>query len=246
MAAIKLTWQILWILSLLAIPTAGQGVAQPAPMIALLTPTEGSIMISPIAVSAEMTLGEASLVRLEMTNGQNQTIARQLHRVNASTDDLFEYAASLPFEIPTESAPARLSLMLIDSQNRPLCLRSAALTLQSDGNAVFQTLTPSSPWLVITSPEPDDLISGGEIEVTGQVTPLTDNPVFFELYSNSGRILMTIQLAVEQPGTAVDFTLTIPYTIPAEQADALLVIRQSTSPYNETIILDSLSFTISP
>ena len=246
MTAIKLAWHILWILSLLAIPAAQGGVAQSTPMIALLTPTEGSTVVSPIEISAEMRPGDASLLRVSLTNEQNQVISRQLHYVSASGDEPFDYTAVLPFEIPTESSPALLSLMLIDKQNRPLCLRAAALTLESDGTAVFQTLTPASPWLVITSPEPGDLISGGEIRVIGEVTPLTAKPVIFDLYSDSGRILVTIQLAVEGPGTAVDFTLTIPYMFSSEQADALLVIRQSASSNNGTIILDSLPLKISP
>ena len=246
MTAIKLTWHILWVLSLLAIPASSAWVSESVPMITLLTPAEGSTVVSPIEIRAEMNLGKASLLRVVLTNGQNNVISRQLHRVSASDDDLLDYVASLPFEIPTESTPARLSLMLVDDKGRPLCLRSAALTLQSNGSAAFQTHTPASPWLVITSPEPGELISGGEIQVAGQVTPLTGNPVFFDLYSDSGRILVTRQLAVEGPGIEIDFSITIPYAVTGEQADALLVIRQSTSPYNETIILDSLPFTISP
>lgn len=246
MTAIKLTLQIIWVLSLLAIPAAQGGMAQSAPKIVLLTPTEGSTVISPIEIRAEMSLGDASLLRVALTNGQNNVLSRQLHYVSAPGDEPFDYTASLPFEIPTESTPALLSLMLIDKQNRPICVRSSALTLQSSGNAVSQTAAPVSPWLGITTPEPDDLITGGEIQVTGEVTPLTGNPVIFDLYSDSGRILVTMQLAVEQPGTAVDFSLTIPYVFNSEQLDALLVIRQSASSFNGTIILDSLPLKISP
>lgn len=246
MNAIKRTWQILWVLFLLALPAVQTGAAQPTPMITLLTPTEGSSVISPIEISAEMNLGDASLVRVSLTNGQNDVISRQLHLISASDDELFAYTASLPFEIPAESTPARLSLMLIDDNGRPLCLRSTKLTLQSNENAALQTPTPEQSWLVITTPKPGALITGGKIQVTGQVTPLTDNPVFFELYSDSGRVLVTIQLAIEQPGNEVDFSITIPNTVTTEQADALLVISQSASLYNEKIILDSLSLSISP
>lgn len=246
MNAIKVTWQILWVLSLLALPAAQIGRAQPIPMITLLTPTEESTVVSPIEISAEINLGDASLVRIALTNGQNDVISRQIHRVSALGDETLTYTGSLAYEIPNDSATARLSLMLIDSLNRPLCLRSAELTLMSNGSAAFQTLTPESPWLVITSPEPDELISGGEIRVAGQVTPLTANPVFFDLYSNSGRILMTRQLAVERPGNEIDFSIIIPYAVSVEQADALLVISQPASSNNEKIILDSLSLSISP
>lgn len=245
MTAIKLTLQIIWVLSLLAIPASSVRVSDPVPMITLITPAEGSTVVSPIEISAEMNLGDASLLRVTLTNGQNDNISRQLQRVSALGNETFTYTGSLPYEIPNEHAPARLSLMLIDSLNRPLCLRSVTLTLESNGSAAFQNLTSPSPWLVITSPEPGAVISGGEVLVTGQVTPLTGNPVFIDLYSDSGRILITRQIAVDQPGTEVDFSITIPYTVAAEQADALLVISQSASLFSEKIILDSLSLSIS-
>jgi hypothetical protein len=215
-------------------------------MITLITPAEGSTVVSPIEISAEMNLGDASLLWVALTNGQNDVISRQLHRVFASADELFAYTGSLPYEIPNEHAPARLSLMLIDDEGRPLCLRSVSLTLQTNGVADFQNSTPESPWLVITSPEPGAVISGGEVLVIGQVTPLTGNSVFIDLYSDSGRILMTRQLAVDQTGKKVDFSINIPYTVAVEQADALLVISQSTSLNSEKIILDSLPLFISP
>ena len=246
MTTIKLTWQIIWLLSLLVIPASQGAVSQPAPMIALITPVEGSTVVSPIEISAEMNLGEASLLRVALTTGQNEVISRQLHRVSALDEGLFVYSGSLPFEIPNENAPGWLSLTLIDSQNRPLCLRSASLIIHASGDAEVKTNESQAPWLVISSPEPGELISGGEIQVTGQVTPLTGNPVFFELYSEGGRVLITIQLAVVQPGSAMDFTLIIPYTVTSEQEDALLAISQSADAYNQAIILDSLPLSISP
>jgi hypothetical protein len=54
------------------------------------------------------------------------------------------------------------------------------------------------------------------------------------------------QLGVEAPGLPFDFEVTLVYTFIESFTDARLVVRQTLSPFNATVILDSLPIGVAP
>ena len=229
----------------LALLPPGTGTAENAPRIVWLTPGGGSRVVSPIQVSAEIQPEPDGLVRIELLDRQGQTISRQLLRLDADHNETLQaFTAALPFEIPGDEEGALLTLALLDAYYQPLALRSAEITLHSDGDT---QITPSSqpPWLTITAPIPMETVSGGNLVVEGTITPITQKPIIFELTTEKGAVIGSKQLAVEEPGNAQSFKIPLTYTTTITRT-VRLVIRQTIDPYSANVILDSLPVILNP
>jgi hypothetical protein len=216
------------------------GAAVDAPGIAWLSPGDGSRVVSPIPISAEILPEPGGLVRVELLDGQGQAIARQLLRVDTNGVGMPQtFTTQLPFEIRGEEEAALLTLTLLDAFYRPLALRSAQITLGAGGEALIEPAPQQAPWVTLTQPQPMTSVSGGALMVSGTVRPLTDNPIFLELLDETGRVIGARQVPVEAPGLPFDFEATLVYTFIESFTNARLVVRQTLSPFNATVISDS-------
>lgn len=224
----------------------GAGAAEDTPHIALLTPGEGSRIVSPIQVSAEIQPEPGGLVRVELLDSQGQAISRQLLRLDDVNGEPQAFTAELPFEIPADEEDALLTLSILDRLFRPVALRSARVTLLSNGDAQIEPYAGEEPWVTLTQPEPMDIVTGGQLTVAGTVTPRTESPVLLELLDETGRVIGSRQVRVDTPGGSFDFEATLPYYYIKTFTDARLVIRQAISPFNATAILDSIPIGAAP
>lgn len=222
------------------------GTAIPPALINILSPGEGSTVNTPIEFTAEIQPGGDGLVRVSLVDRQNNVLARQLIRIDANKQTPYEFLTHLPFEIPVESAPALLSLAIQDENHRPLSLRSISLTLQSGGTASITAPHTDVSWLEIDQPVPFESLSGGSFSVEGRVTPLTQKPVIFELITDTGGVIGSSQLAVEEPDEPFDFSIRLSYAFITTTRNVRMVIRQTTDPYGMNVILDSFLITLSP
>lgn len=246
MQNLRRTGLILYFILVLSLLTSKTGTALPSPLMTILTPGDGSVVTAPIHVSAEVQPGTDDLIRLTLTDQNNNVIARQLLRIEADNQSPIQFETWLSYEIPKESTQALLTLATQDTYHRPETLRSALLTLKSSGEAVIQSHQTEDQWLTITYPEPLDIISGGQFLVSGTVTPLTENPIFFELITDSGGVVGSSQLAVPAVGEPFDFEMPLSYAFITSNRDVRLVIRQTIDTYATNIILDSLPLTLTP
>jgi hypothetical protein len=212
----------------------------------LITPGEGSIVTSPIKISAQVQAQPQDLIRVKLVDRSGSVISRQLFPVNASGDAVLNFTTSLAFEIPRETADGLLMIAVQDSNNRLVALRSAALKLQSDGENLINLQSSSSDWLTITKPQPGEKLQGGAIDVEGTIIPISKRPVFFELITDSGAQIGWKQLAVENTGDPIEFNITVPYAYITQERDVRLVIRQADTFYGENIILDSVPVYLLP
>ncbi|MCB2214041.1 hypothetical protein KQH50_01475 [bacterium] len=228
----------------LALPRSSS--ALPAPSMSILSPGDGATVTSPIAVSAEMVPGADGLVRLALTDERNNTLSRQLLRVDSDLDTPIPFITALPFELPGPDMEALLTLSTQDIYHRPLALRSVLLTLTTSGEPQVASPPAGEPWLEITFPEPLDILTGGQFTVQGAVTPVTDNPVIFELITDSGGVIGSAQLAVTEPGETVTFEQPLSYAYINKIRDVRLVIRQTMDGYGTNVVLDSLLLALLP
>jgi hypothetical protein len=234
------------LLALILLPP-GAGTAEDATHIARLSPGDGSRLVSPIPISAEILSEPGGLVRVELLDGQGQAIARQLLRLDPDHNSPRQtFTTELPFEIRGEEETALLTLTLLDAFHRPLALRSSQITLRADGEAQIEPYQEDSPWINLTEPQLMDIVTGGQLTVVGTVTPLTESPVILELLDETGRVIGARQMPVEPPGSPFDFETTLVYTYIQTFTDARLVVRQTFSPFNTTAILDSLPIGVAP
>jgi hypothetical protein len=212
----------------------------------LITPGEGSIVTSPIKISAQVQVRPQDLIRVKLVDRSGSIISRQLLPVNARGDMVLNFTSRLAFEIPRETADGLLTIAVQDNNNRLVALRSAALKLLSDGENLINLQSSSSDWLTITKPQPGEKLQGGAIDVEGTVIPIIDRPVVFELITDSGGQIGWKQLAVEDAGVPIEFNITVPYAYITQERDVRLVIRQTDTFYGENIILDSVPIYLSP
>ncbi len=220
--------------------------ALPAPNMTIRSPGNGSTVTSPISVSAEMTPGADGLVRLTLTDQSNNTLSRQLLRIESDKDTPIPFTTELPFELPGPDVDALLTLSTQDIYHRPLALRSVLLTLTASGATQINPPQYADPWLEITYPEPLDILTGGRFTIQGTITPLTDNPVIFELITDTGGVIGTAQLAVTQVGETISFEQPMSYGFITTIRDVRLVVRQTLDGYGTNVILDSLLLALLP
>lgn len=239
-------WLLAALILTLSLALPHSSMARPAPGITIRSPGDSSTVTSPIAVSAEMVPGADGLIRLVLTDERNNTLSRQLLRIDSDVDGPIPFKTALPFELPGPDTEALLTLSTQDIYHRPLALRSVLLTLTTSGEAQINRPPSAAPWLEITFPEPLDIITGGQFTILGTVTPVTDNPVIFELITDSGGVIGSAQLAVTEPGQAVTFEQPISYGYIKKIRDVRLVMRQTLDGYGTNVVLDSLLLALLP
>lgn len=222
------------------------GEAQPIQPITILSPGENSFVTSPIHINAMIQPGGDGLIRLTLVDKNQNLLARQLLRLNAKGGSAIEFTTDLAFEIPTESTPALLILATQDHLHRPLSTRSVALTLLSGGEDDIQSQSDQAPWLTITRPLPGALISDTTIVIEGTVTPKNSKPIIFELVRESGGVMISKQLGVDQPCVTMNFSVSLIYTPNTDVEDIRLVIRQTAQDLGVNVILDSLPIRLAP
>ena len=220
--------------------------AQPVQLITMLAPGENSVVISPIEVSARVVPGEDDLIRVTLVDEDHTLLARQLLSLDASGEQAIEFSIQLAFEIPVDTHQAILTVATQDREHRPLALRSVTLTLAGSGTAAIQPAVRVEPWLTLTQPEPGEVIRSSPMIIAGMLVPVNNTPVIFELVNERGGSLVSKQLAVETPGKAVDFEISLVYPPDDEAQNLRLVVRQSAGWPGVDVILDSLLITITP
>ncbi len=242
----RLIWLVLSLIFLLYLLPPQRGTAQSSPEILLVEPGQGSEVISPIKINAQVDPGGDRLLRVTLIDERNNLLSRKLLRIPSTQNVPFEFQTELYFEIPRESTPALLTLATQDEYHRPQSLRSVTLSLQSTGQASIFSSVIENSWLTITQPAPMAVISGGAFQITGEITPLNDNPVFFELMTESGSIVGTSQLDPRNPGETFEFEIDLSYDFIYEQREVRLIVRQRSKEFAADAILDSMPVLLSP
>jgi hypothetical protein len=247
MIKILLSWLLLGILLITTLLTSRQDLAQPIKAVSILNPGDGSVVTSPIQLSVELQPGSDTFIRIELFNGSNVIIARQLQPILIDPEIPTTLDFSIPFEIPKESSDALLTVAKFDEFNRPQSLRTVFLTLSSTSPEVIQPSSrPGEDWLTIHSPSLGETISGGRFRIAGTVIPQTEDTIFFELITDSGGEIGNAFLTAGDPGKAIDFDLPIAYSYITTPRDVRPVIRQTSDEYQTTLIMDSLLLTLEP
>ena len=223
------------------------GTALQSPRITILSLGEGSVITSPINLSAEIHPDPCGLIRVTLTSRNGDLLARQLLVLDADKGTapiLFE--TNLAFEIPSDSTEALLTLAIQDFAYRTISLRAVLVSLTSDGEAALQPMLTKNPWLIIEQPHPSNTIDGGQVLITGSVMPVSDNPIIFEMIDDTSRVIGSSQLSVETPDHILNFEVPLYYTYITKLTDVRLVVQQRIYPYNEIAILDSLQLSVTP
>jgi hypothetical protein len=131
---------------------------------------------------------------------------------------------SIPFEIRAAAEVGRITVSTTDEVGRIQSLKSVRVLLLSSGNnEITPPGNPSEP-VGVFAPLPGESVSGGVLNIRGDVWPFNLNPVIFELVGPEGRSMGLRIINVDHLNPQM-FETTIPYNV-AEPTLARLVIRQ--------------------
>ncbi|HVN56031.1 MAG TPA: Gmad2 immunoglobulin-like domain-containing protein [Anaerolineaceae bacterium] len=205
-----------------------------------------SRVTSPITLLAQVIPGAGGVVRIELIGEDGRVLVREIERYNMPPGTRFGIGPDLAFEIPGVAEAARLQVSVFDPRGRPVAKTSVRLILLSLGDAEINPVDDFQEPFYVTSPRPDDVISGGAVSVQGRMRALNANPIVFELFDEKGQVVGSRQIAPPSTnGSYQPFSAEIPYSV-KQKTSIRLVIRQPDDGIPGDIALSSLTLTLKP
>ena len=192
-------------------------------VIQFLAPGPMSKVVSPITLRLNIKIGESERMQVDLYGEDGRLLSRTVKKVPTSNQGILQ-SVKIPFEIRATAEVGRITITTLDNDDRIQALNSVrVLLLSSGGNEINPVGNPSEPVGVIT-PLADESVSGGVLNVRGDVWPFSLQPVILELISPEGKSIGLRILAVENANPQ-SFETTIPYKV-SEPTLARLTIRQ--------------------
>jgi len=200
-----------------AIPEHNIGAVQ------FISPGPMSKLVSPIQFRANVISGESQKVQVELFGEDGRLLSSTLRKVLNTSEGAF-VSFKIPFETRAVAELGRITVSTLDNEGRVQALNSVRVFLLSSGvNAINPPGNPAEPVGVI-SPIDKEAVSGGVLNVKGDIWPFNLKPVIFELISPDGKSLGLRILTLDNINPQ-KFATTIPYKVSAP-ISARLTIRQ--------------------
>ena len=212
--------------------------------IEIFAPGPMSKVISPITLRMNIVAGESQKVQIDLYGEDGRLISRNVKRGVPPSGKGVPQQIKVPFEIRAAAEVGRLTVSTTDKEGRLQSLNSVRLLLLSSGaNAINPPGNPSEP-VGVFSPEPEEEISGGTVNVKGDIWPFNLNPVILELVAPDGKSIALRILNLDQLNPQL-FETTLPYKV-AEPTLARLTIRQEDDRIDGLFYLYSQEVVLNP
>ena len=187
------------------------------------SPGPMSKVVSPISLRLNIKIGESEKMQVDLYGEDGRLLARTVKKVPTSNNGIIQ-SVKIPFEIEGAAEVGRITISTLDKAGRIQALNSVRLLLISSGeNEITPAGNPSEP-VGVTSPLPEEEVSGGVLSVSGDVWPFNLQPIIFELTDPNGKSL-GLRIVTVEVTTPQIFETTIPYKV-SEPTLARLTIRQ--------------------
>ena len=191
--------------------------------IQIFAPGPMSKVVSPINLRMNIIAGESEKVEIALYGEDGRLLARNLKRVPISGKGVLQQI-KVPFEIPAAAEVGRITISTLDKAGRIQFLNSVHVLLLSSGsNEITPAGNPSEP-VGVVSPLLDEPVSGGILNVRGDVWPFNLNPVILDLVGPNNKSIGLRILTLDNLHPQLMDT-TIPYKV-SEPTLARLTIRQ--------------------
>ncbi len=191
--------------------------------IQIFAPGPMSKVVSPIILRMNIVAGESEKVQIDLFGEDGRLLSRNLKDVPTSGRGVLQQIR-IPFEIRAAAEVGRITVSTTDEVGRVQSLNSVRVLLLSSGiNEITPPGNPSEP-VGVFSPFSEEPVSGGVLNVRGDVWPFNLNPVIFELLGPEGSSMGLRIVNVDHLNPQL-FDTTIPYKI-SEPTVARLTIRQ--------------------
>jgi hypothetical protein len=211
--------------------------------IQIFAPGPMSKVVSPINLKMNIIAGESEKVQIDLYGEDGRLLTRNLKRVQKSGKGVPQQI-KVPFEIRAAAEVARVTVSTLDKAGRIQSLNSVHVLLLSSGsNEINPPGNPSEP-VGVVSPLLDEPVSGGVLNVKGDVWPLNLNPVILELVDPANKPIGLRVLALDNLNPQLMDT-TIPYKV-SEPTLARLTIRQDDDRMNGLFYVYSQEVLLNP
>lgn len=211
--------------------------------IQIFSPGPMSKLVSPITLRMHITAGESGKAQIDLYGEDGRLLARNLKRVPPSGKGV-DQQIKIPFEIPSAAEVGRITVSTLDKVGRIQSLNSVRVLLLSSGNnEINPPGNPSEP-VGVFSPLPEDSISGGVLNLRGDIWPFNLNPMVFELLGADGKSMGVRIVNVTSLNPQL-FETTIPYKV-SEPTTARLTIRQDDDRINGLYYVYSQEVLLNP
>ena len=191
--------------------------------IQIFAPGPMSKVISPITLRMNIVSGGSEKVQIDLYGEDGRLLTRNVKRVPTSGKGVPQQI-KVPFEIRAAAEVGRMTVSTTDKLGRLQSLSSVRLLLLSSGiNELNPPGNPSEP-VGVFAPVGEEPVSGGVLNIRGDVWPFNLNPVILELIGEDGRSMGLRILNLDQLYPQL-FETTLPYKV-SEPTLARLTIRQ--------------------
>lgn len=211
----------------------------------IVSPGPLSKVISPIEFVAHISPDYTGLTRVELIGEDGRELYRKVFRTYSNVGYFTRVDEKVTFELKGAAEIARLQISTYDPQGNMLAYNSVRLILLSTGENQFTPPYPAQDRIGLRLKREAE-ISGGTLNLQGEINPINDTPLIIELFDSEGRMVGSrlLQLAPAD-GKFQIFTTTIPYQV-TQRTPVRLVLRQSDDRISGLAYLYSLPIFLSP
>jgi len=182
-------------------------------------------------------------VQIDLYGEDGRLLSRTLKRVPTSRDGVFQ-SIKIPFEIRATAEVGRITISTQDKSGRIQALNSVRILMLSTGsNEINPPGNPSEP-VGVFSPLAEESVTGGVLNVRGDLWPFNLQPVILELVGPDGRSIGLRILTVDHIEPQL-FETTIPYKV-SEPTLARLTIYQDDDRINGLFYVYSQEVLLNP
>ena len=182
-----------------------------------------SKVVSPITLRMLIKVGESEKMQVDLFGEDGRLLSRTIKNVPTSNNGALQ-SVKIPFEIRAPAEVGRITVTTLDKAGRIQALNSVRVLLLSSGeNEITPTGDPSEP-VGVFSPVEEEEVSGGVLNIRGDVWPFSLQPIILELIGPEEKSLGLRIVTVEE-ATPQLIETTIPYKV-TEPTLARLTIRQ--------------------
>jgi len=155
--------------------------------------------------------GASGKAQIDLYGEDGRLLTRNLKSVPPSGKGV-DQQIKIPFEIPATAEVGRITVSTLDKAGRIQSLNSVRVLLLSSGNnEITPPGNPSEP-VGVFSPDAEEPVSGGVVNVRGDVWPFNLNPVILELMGPDNRSIGLRIVTVDNINPQL-FETTIPYKV---------------------------------
>jgi hypothetical protein len=211
--------------------------------IQIFAPGPMSKVVSPINLKMNIIAGASEKVQIDLYGEDGRLLTRNVKRVQISGKGVLQQI-KISFEIRAAAEVGRVTISTLDKAGRIQALNSVHVLLLSSGvNEITPPGNPSEP-VGVFSPPLEQPVSGGVLNVKGDVWPFNLNPVILELVGPDKKSIGLRILTLDNLNPQLVET-TIPYKV-SEPTLARLTIHQDDDRINGLFYVYSQEVLLNP